>query len=369
VAGHRLRHAFYARVRRQASAEVVATGHTANDLAETFLLRALRGAGLRGLAGIGPSRPGIVRPLLTVSRDDVLGYLAELGQSYREDATNLDTRVPRNRIRHELMPWLERHVTPRAVASLARTAALAAADEAFMRGAAAAAGAGLRLGSAPGKVGLDVVALRGLPVALQRRVVLAAIEDIAARPGTSAAVDRLLDLAASPGPGDGARFPGGRAQILEQRLWLTSEPGGRPPRSGRAATRRPVPAPGLLPIPGTVALPTGATVEASRVDRLPATAAPPGDGCRAYVDEARLREPLTVRFRRPGDRLRPLGMAGRKTLQDLFVDRKVPRTERDDVPLVVDADGRIIWVAGHAVANEVRVTSATTSVLLLHYRS
>jgi tRNA(Ile)-lysidine synthase len=91
------------------------------------------------------------------------------------------------------------------------------------------------------------------------------------------------------------------------------------------------------------------------------------DGMTAVVD-ADLVAGLNVRFRRRGDRFRPLGLAGRKTLQDYFVDRKVPRAERDGTPLVVDRDDRVVWVAGHAVSGDFRVTARTRAVVILKLR-
>jgi tRNA(Ile)-lysidine synthase len=93
-----------------------------------------------------------------------------------------------------------------------------------------------------------------------------------------------------------------------------------------------------------------------------------GGGSGTAVVDAELATGLAVRFRRPGDRVRPLGLAGRKTLQDFFVDRKVPRSERDRTPLVVDGDDRVVWVAGHAVSEDFRVSERTRAVVILKLR-
>jgi tRNA(Ile)-lysidine synthase len=128
------RYRWLASVARRHGAAWVATGHTANDQAETVLHRLLRGTGLAGLRGIAPRRPlaegvELVRPLLSVTRAEVLGYLAELGQAHRHDASNDDLRFTRNRLRHELLPQLEEHYNPRVVEVLCRLAGQAA--EAF----------------------------------------------------------------------------------------------------------------------------------------------------------------------------------------------------------------------------------------------
>ncbi|MGL4553653.1 MAG: tRNA lysidine(34) synthetase TilS, partial [Gemmataceae bacterium] len=134
AAARRERYAWLASVARERGLTRVATGHTASDQAETVLHRLLRGTGLDGLRGIAARRPlgdgvELVRPLLGVSRSDVLAYLAEVGQSARHDATNDDTSLTRNRIRHELLPLLARDYNPRVEGVLAGLAAQA--EEAF----------------------------------------------------------------------------------------------------------------------------------------------------------------------------------------------------------------------------------------------
>jgi len=124
----------------------------------------------------------------------------------------------------------------------------------------------------------------------------------------------------------------------------------------------------MLEIPGTVGLPeAGGRIVAT--GPLPVADAPEASPARAVFDGALLDSRLLVRNRRPGDRLRPRGLGGRtKKLQDLLVDRKVPRAERDRVPLVLDAQGRILWIARHVPAEEFRVTAASTSVVVLEWK-
>jgi tRNA(Ile)-lysidine synthase len=144
----RLRYDWLARVAEEVGAAWVATGHTANDQAETVLHRLLRGAGLRGLRGIAACRPlsgrvRLVRPLLAATRDEVMAYLDSIGQSYREDSTNRDPALTRNRIRHQLLPRLAVEHNPQIVAVLGRLASQAeevyGAEEEQARGLLAAA--------------------------------------------------------------------------------------------------------------------------------------------------------------------------------------------------------------------------------------
>jgi tRNA(Ile)-lysidine synthase len=170
-AGRQARYAFLERAAVEAGAARIATGHTLNDQAETVLLRLLRGTGPMGLSGI-PAQRGlsIVRPLLALERREILSYLADRGIAFRHDETNLDTDILRNRVRHKLIPYLERGFEPAIVRSLARLARIAADEEAWLD---ATAGSRLKrmLGGTPASPSLDAAALRRLPPALARRVV------------------------------------------------------------------------------------------------------------------------------------------------------------------------------------------------------
>ena len=132
-AARRERYLFLRRVQREERAVAIAVAHTLDDQAETLLLRLLRGAGATGLAGMRARSGDLLRPLLGVSRQEVVGYLRERGLSWREDPSNADLAHRRNRVRHELLPYLEARFNPRARAALARTAALLADEAAHLR--------------------------------------------------------------------------------------------------------------------------------------------------------------------------------------------------------------------------------------------
>jgi tRNA(Ile)-lysidine synthase len=140
-------------------------------------------------------------------------------------------------------------------------------------------------------------------------------------------------------------------------------------RAGHPLAAQPLAFEMTLPVPGQVHVPaSGATIEASRLAGEPDAAIANGAPDLAVLQAASVTLPLAVRNRRPGDRLRPLGAPGRRKVQDVFVDRKVPRSERDRVPIVVDAAGRIVWVAGLVMAEECRVTAPDAGVVILKLR-
>ncbi|HXW07952.1 MAG TPA: tRNA lysidine(34) synthetase TilS [Vicinamibacterales bacterium] len=389
-AGRKVRYDAFERARVALGADLVATGHTRDDQAETFLLRLVRGAGPRGLAGIYPVAGRVVRPLIDVAREDVRAYLREAGRPFCEDASNFDLAIPRNRVRHELLPSLRTHFSPGIVDVLARQAELARVDADYLdRAAIELAGSivlrgydrsasGVRVApggsrSAP-SVELDAEALASLHPALASRVARLALTVLA--PDKFIGFDRvaeLLALAAGP-DGGSASLPGQQAIRRGRRILLTTEP-VRP-----FANSFSVP----LSIPGEVTLETqGWAITAARADRssldLPSAGVadepgggqelPGSDGLIAAVDANRLAYPLAVRSRRPGDRFAPPGLGGRqRKLQDVLVDRKIARADRDCVPLVVDAKDRIVWIVGVSVSGDFRVTEPSQGVIFLKAR-
>src|SRR5207237_5468320 len=166
------------RLCRDLNFNTVATGHTEDDQAETVLLWLLRGAGAGGLSGIPVMRDltngRIIRPLLQVSREQVLAYLASRHLSYRVDSSNASVQYRRNRIRHELLPLLKSY-NPRIVEGLARSAAVLAADAGFLKEASREALNAILIQSDPGRVVLDSRRLGDYPVALKRRIIRQAL--------------------------------------------------------------------------------------------------------------------------------------------------------------------------------------------------
>ena len=362
-AGHRARHAFFGRAAGRLGACRVALGHTIDDQAETYLLRLLRGAGAAGFSAIRPRLGLVVRPLLRVSRTELRVYLASKQASFREDASNLDRGVPRNRIRHDLIPSL-RAYSPRVVEVLAREAEIAQADEEWLARAANESSANL-VQSTTGGVEIDAAGLAALHPALGRRVARDALVRVSGRAVGFDHIERLRRLVEdAPTRVD---FPRCRAERLEGVIRLTT-------RAGRGAVARVEPFAYRLEVPGEVKVPeAGVTISAEpagpglfRPLCRPDTAGKHGTERVVAVAAA---GPFAVRNWQPGDRFRPLGLQGhRKKLQDLFVDRKVSRFERARIPLVLDPQDRIVWVVGQGVSDDFRVTRGAASVLVLKVR-
>jgi tRNA(Ile)-lysidine synthase len=210
-AARRERYAYLRRVRDEEKAAAIAVAHTRDDQAETLLLRLLRGAGATGLAGMRARAGDVVRPLLAVSREEVLAHLRERGLEWREDPSNADTAHRRNRVRHELIPYLEERFNPGIKAALARTASLLADEAAHVRAEAESLLAAIAREEGDALV-LARAALAEAPTAVAR----ATIRQALARSGGLALVgalhvERVLHLARAKAPsGRRLPLPGGR---------------------------------------------------------------------------------------------------------------------------------------------------------------
>jgi tRNA(Ile)-lysidine synthase len=358
-----LRYAFLDRIANARGADAIAVGHSLDDQAETFLLRLIRGAGSRGLASILPRAGRVIRPLIDIARQDLRDYAADRALPFRTDATNDDLSIPRNRVRHELIPYLEREFTPGISRVLAREAAVAREDEDRLQQEAIDFAGSIVLSRTGGKTELDAVGLRSLHPALAARVARHALA--AEAPSRFIGFDHvaaLLQLAGGS-EGDAIDLPGQRA-VRRGALIVLGPPPPRRRDGGEENSFRV-----SLSIPGEVTLDKqGWMVSAERLDSLAAGGPGPARAAQVVVAADPVALPLAIRSRRRGDRFCPLGLGHRKKLQDFLVDRKIPRETRDSLPLVVDGRDRIVWVVGESVAEDFRVTEPSRGVILLKAR-
>ena len=319
------------RLRQARGSDWIATGHTRTDLAETVLYRLATSPGRRALLGLQPRRGVIIRPLLGLGRDQVRRLVSEAGLPFRDDPTNAEPAYARNRIRNEVLPVLG-EIGPEAEATIAETQAeLAEEGEALERVAAdALAESGA---DAAGAIGRD--ALASLDPAIRRLALRRLAERAAAGavPLGRRRADQIWRLVNEPEGGVVELGGGVEAQIEGGHVRFTT---------GSAAE----PAAATLPVPGSCRFGSW-EVRAELAPSVPAADGPD----LAVLDPGALGGSLVVRSWRDGDRMRPLGLDGSKSLQDLFTDRKVPRSLRHALPVVI-SDGRIVWIAGVAVSEE-----------------
>lgn len=398
----------------------VAVAHTANDQAETVLMNLIRGSGVHGLAGMPAVRPlllqdqpvpgvRVVRPMLKIARSEILQYLGENDISWREDASNQDRAFLRNRVRHEVLPLLE-ELNPRIIASLCRTASVMrgeaqrvghntqkALDATRRRSDIGEASASL-LSSSPKSGGassnvanrqvFDLHTFRGLGPADQREALRASARELG-RPLTDLgfeAVERLrrtlCDESSSGGPYSWF------ADVMMTRMqdafslhhrdvtpfvpehpyldgnWRASNPARELIEEGEIVVNRWTLhckevncrdlryewAENLTGAPG----------------QLPAQSEGRLSKWEAYIDADAVQQ-LSLSTPRAGQRFEPLGLGGHgKPLADYFTDRKVPRYLRSGWPVILDGE-RVVWVGGHQIAHNVRITPGSSRAFHLFW--
>jgi len=350
-AGRELRYAFFKNAAKKFRADKIATGHTADDQAETVLMRLLRGTGLRGLGGIRPlAEGGVIRPLLGIERKDIARWLAARRLDFRTDESNLDFRFFRNRIRHEVLPLLKR-IEPKVVPKLVRLALILQDEE------------DLRTGpeGEQGGQSLDAEALSRLPKALARRAVRGFLARLAGSTRGFAFNDVEAVLALAEG----------KALTVRGGLNLRRDKGQiavKPPVVDKARFRYLWDGRGVLKIKET-----GLAIKGCVLEFRGTLPAPFDDRSRAFLDADKLAFPLLVRNREEGDRFHPLGAPGSKKLKEILRAKGIPADERDRLPVMemgtcpkardVKRPPRIVWVPGLPAGEAFKVGRASNRIL------
>ena len=361
-AAREMRYAFLAAVAASNGASAVALGHTADDHAETVLLHLLRGSGLHGLRGMAevaewpwpePQHgPLLFRPLLTINKADTAAYCRSLGQTYRQDSGNYMWRFTRNKVRLDLMPRLARDYNPRVRDALARLSRAATEEVDYIESELARHWPELARES-EGAVSLSAPEMLALHPALRRHALRRAYTWIAGdtRRLSESHLEAMLSLLRRRHRGRTLDLPRGvRARLDGDTLTLASHselPGLLPELPGEHALRLPRnPGEKLdIPVGGWLVSMQVMVASSGGVGEAPASTK-----FSARLNREALGEVATLRARRPGDRFQPSGMTGTRKLQDFYTDAKIPRDQRDRIPLLV-CDNGIAWVAGHRVAD------------------
>lgn len=382
-AARRLRYGFLQQLAQRIGAARIAVGHTREDQVETLLLNILRGTGLAGLTGmkterkIGTEGLRLIRPLLKTSRKALERYCLEKGLSPRWDETNLETRFLRNRIRLELIPLLEKEYNPNLLQNIGNMAELLLDDHDFLHGVAKRRFTRLLLEEEDERLVLDGGALLKEHGALQGRILRLAVKRLI---GTTpreigySQVGAILNLIQKGPPHGRLHLPFGlEVSRSYARLKIYLRKKNLPRVSGPFKLA----VPGEKFLPGKDVILQAELLPLQEVSWFPA-GLPIGRG-EAYLDYDKVLELLQgkaqsvpanttseilVRTRRAGDYFHPLGAPGKKKLSKYFIDQKIPREEREQIPLVL-AGGKIIWVAGKQLDHGCRMTEKTERVLAL----
>jgi tRNA(Ile)-lysidine synthase len=349
------RRSFLEHVAADVGATRIALGHTADDQAETILFRLTRGTGWDGARGMEPVAGLYVRPLLRSSRSDVLALARAEGWAWREDETNADPRYARNRIRHRVLPELER-INPAAVAALARVGESATEAAELASYVVGLVWPRICLREEPGRIDVSRAALCELPGSIQGVVLREALRRLR---GDLEGIERVhvagvKDLAGSPQARGELHLPRGFVRLTRETVAFTVE------REDCDA-----------PSPWSVELQLGRTEVPSQRLSVDLAAEPCSGWEEGFdaktlwsevADVDRVCFPLLLRNRRTGDRFAPLGMAEEMKLKDFFIRQHVPWAERDSIPLLCDQE-KVVWVVGMRLSHRVRTSASTRKVL------
>lgn len=349
------RYGFLRRVAESVGACRIAVGHNADDQVETVLLHLLRGTGLHGLTGMSPHRSdGVIRPLLGVTRPEILKYAKEAGISWLEDESNESIDFRRNRIRHRLLPLLEEEYNPNIRSGLLRLAEVSRAAEEFI-----ADETKRRLVELYGEpngapVVVSAESLNRLPLALQREALRAACRRAQPdRPGPS--FERVESLRAALAKRTGGwtleMGNGLLARCHAGRLELSSSHAVRP-----SGARRPLP------------LPQTGTVDARQYELVIRCEVRPWHGsllglksmphCAACFDLDRVVGQAVLRDWSKGEEFVPLGRANPVRISDFLAKQGVPAPRRRRIPVLADSR-KVLWIVGLRPSEEARLSDCT----------
>ncbi len=334
--------------------ERIAVGHHADDRVETVLFRLFRGSGRSGLTGIPVSRGRIIRPLLYLTRSEIISYLKRIDQSYCEDRSNRNVEYSRNFIRHRLLPQIRERLNPQVDAALISFSEIVTSEEQFLEKLVTKAVRQLVKITPGGKLELDLSVFNGYNLWLRRRLLRRCLKALSPHslPPERAVVDRL-DRFSREGGKEFSLPQRVRAVIVGEKL-LLYRPGGV------TFDERLIPGKSLCLTCPRIRFQSRLTGRrAESVLREKRSGA-------VMLDWHKLVPPVSVRNVRTGDRFRPLGLKGSKKVGDYLTDRKVPRVYRDEIPVLCDHKG-IVWLVGYEIADRVKVDASTREVLTVEF--
>ena len=368
MAARDLRYGYFENLCRDICAQDICVAHHRDDSVETVLLNLVRGTGLRGLRGIQPRNGNIIRPLLSLSREDIVQYLGALGESYVTDSTNLHNNVKRNKIRLDVMPLL-RELNPSVSLSIFESSlrvgeALKVFDEAMKRSIADVTTpprgctlGGALVSSAPTKQ-LGTTPSQPLTISVDRlkqqpSPEYTLHEILSPRGFTSAQIEQIYtSLDTSPA---GKIVTSHTHELAFDRGSLLVQP-----RTNVADTARSM----RIPETGTYVFSDSLKIKVAAEDcgddYVPSRAA----DC-VCLDASDIKFPLTLRHIEQGDRFAPFGMNGMKLVSDYLTDRKKNVFEKRAQLVVTDAQQRIVWLVGERTDNRFRISKETSKALRL----
>ncbi len=359
----RVRYQFFEEARAQTGSDKVALGHHADDQVETVLLNLLRGSGLKGLSGTPQVRGPYIRPLAHCFREEIESYAHKNKIPFREDPSNSSSVYKRNRVRRDLVPFMQKNFNENLKSNILETAQIIRDDDEYLQGVVEEM---FPATIQKGDQSLTVLGAEFLarPLALQRRLLRRAFYELTGSLRTISYkhIESVLGLFKNDGRFRRVSLPHGvtawsrGVDVVLDRDYKIPELNLKTPSPEGIVE---------LKVPGAVGVAAGqlqftaglATPDEAK-NLIPTST-------RAHFDFDQTGPDLRVRFFQPGDRFVPLGMSGRKKLKSFFIDEKIPRELRAKIPILTIAGGDIIWVYGKRISNLYKVSPGTRKILII----
>jgi tRNA(Ile)-lysidine synthase len=392
-----VRYHFLETVARENGYDKIALGHTSDDNVELVLMFILRGTGPTGLGGIPPKRDSrctriqIIRPLLELTKSEILAFLAENSLDYVSDRSNSDDTYLRNRIRHHLIPILKRDYNLKTIPAIRRLVAVMRAEELWTNESAAVLFEQAVVSSSAAQLELSLSQIAQFHIAARRRIIRMAVSAVKGdlRRITFRHIEAVLDLIENRSQGMRLDLPD-RIRIERTKDHLFIIKARQPLRTLRPRCGKPdaldfyyeVPMPGK-PALGKKALPdlnskppqshkpavvaikieeTGDTLQFCLVDCKKDGSYKQFDRNMVFFDLDTLKFPLVVRNFRAGDRFKPMGMSGWQKVKKFFIDNKVDQNKRNRCPLLL-SENNIVWIAGYRMDDAYKLRPHTQTML------
>lgn len=348
-------------LKEQLHCNKIALAHNLDDQAETIIMRILRGTGLNGLRGIAYKREdGVIRPLMDVKRYEIEEFCSLNEIDYITDNTNYDNVYTRNKVRLELLPFIEEHFACNIKEILARMSHGIREDSIYLEDNAHQLFASLHQRIEDYAVQFEIESLEPLSSAMVKRLLKFAYAELTgnAEGLESIHLDDALKLMHNPKSGLKANFPKGI--IVEKKgyhLYVTK----KPIESEEVEFQYEIVLDGITVVPEL-----GIEIDTRVISREKSKLLSASSNIKAF-DFEKIKGPLVVRNRRVGDRIKPLGFNGRKKIKDIFIDKKIPQHSRGRIPIITD-DEKIIWIVGHDISDESKIVDSTKKVVRLTVR-
>ncbi|MDX9714428.1 MAG: tRNA lysidine(34) synthetase TilS [Dissulfurispiraceae bacterium] len=338
------------------NAQKIALGHNADDQAETVLMRILRGTGPAGMSGIPPVRSNIIRPLIGTSRSDIMAELNSRDLDFVVDSSNLKDVYTRNRLRSAVMPALMK-INPNLLETISRTIDIFRDEEKYFSIQVTKSLMTLIRTKTAAKIELLLMPMESMHTALLRRLIRRAVDETKSLRGIDYLhIEDIIKLIKKGRSGDRIFLPGGLRIIKGySTLLLTSE-------LPSVISEYQMTSPSEFLIKEASLMLNAKLITKDDYDTLDMN-----NKNMACIDAEKIEWPLTIRHRKPGDIFYPLGFGSRKKIQDFFVDAKIPRDERDKIPLIIN-NSEIVWIAGHRLDDRYKVEKKTTRILKFEIR-